>query len=75
MAPFVVPVRRAIVSCPQPRRALSTQGAAATWMLNLNTNGEVRVYTVMGKTNLTDAAWACPTNAAHRFFKVNVEMP
>lgn len=24
-------------------------------MLNLNTNGEVRVYTVMGKTNLTDA--------------------
>ena len=55
MAPFVVPVRRAIVSCPQPRRALSTQGAAATWMLNLNTNGEVRAYTVMGKTNLIDA--------------------
>ena len=42
---------------------------------NLNTNGEVRVYTVLGKTNLTDAAWVCPTNAAHRFFKVKVEMP
>ena len=32
------------------------------------------VYTVLGKTNLTDAAWVCPTNAAHRFFKVKVEM-
>ena len=46
-----------------------------SWTPNLNTNGEVRVYTVMGKTNLTDAAWTCPTNAAHRFFKVKVEMP
>ena len=46
-----------------------------SWTPNLNTNGEVRVYTVMGKTNLTDAAWVCPTNAAHRFFKVKVEMP
>ena len=40
-----------------------------------NTNGDVRTYTVLGKTNLTDAAWVCPTNAAHRFFKVKVEMP
>ena len=46
-----------------------------SWTPNLNTNGEVRVYTVMGKTNLTDAAWTCPTNAAHRFFKVKVELP
>ena len=46
-----------------------------SWTPNLNTNGEVRVYTVMGKTNLTDAAWTGPTNAAHRFFKVTVEMP
>ena len=46
-----------------------------TWSPNLNTNGEVRVYTIFGKTNLTDAAWVCPTNAAHRFFKVKVEMP
>ncbi len=45
------------------------------WTPNLNTNGEVRVYTVMGKTNLTDSAWVCPTNSAHRFFKVKVEMP
>ena len=29
----------------------------------------------LGKANLTDAAWFCPTNAAHRFFKVKVEMP
>ena len=46
-----------------------------SWTTNLNTNGEVRVYTVMGKTNLTDAAWVCPTNSAHCFFKMKVEMP
>ena len=46
-----------------------------TWSPDLNTNGEARVYTVMGKTNLTDTAWVCPTNAAHRFFKVKVELP
>ncbi len=46
-----------------------------TWSPNLNTNDEVRVYTVFGKTNLTDATWVCPTNAAHRFFKVKIEMP
>ena len=50
-----------------------------SWTPNLNTNGEVRVYTVLGKTNLTDKPDGCgvdvPTNAAHRFFKVKVEMP
>ena len=46
-----------------------------SWSPNLNINGEVHVYTVLGKTNLTDAAWVCSTNAAHRFFKVKVEMP
>ena len=42
---------------------------------NLNTNGEMRMYTVLGKTNLTDVAWMCPTNSGHRFFKVKVELP
>ena len=46
-----------------------------TWTPNLNTNGEVRVYTVMGKMKLTDTAWVCSTNAVHRFFKVKVELP
>ena len=47
-----------------------------TWSPNLNTNGIERSYTIWGKTNLTDeAGWECPTNAAHRFFKVTVEMP
>ena len=47
-----------------------------TWSPNLNTNGIERIYTIWGKTNLTDGAdWECPTNAAHRFFKVTVEMP
>ena len=39
---------------------------------NLNTNGEVRVYTVMGKEKLMDAAWQSPTNSARRFFKLKV---
>ena len=44
--------------------------------LNLNTNGIERIYTIWGKTNLTDGTdWECPTNAAHRFFKVKVELP
>lgn len=33
-----------------------------------------RVYTVLGKTNLTDTTWG-PTNSASRFFKVTVDMP
>ena len=46
-----------------------------TWSPNLNTNGVVRNYTILGKTELTDAADWAPTNSAHRFFKVKVEMP
>lgn len=46
-----------------------------TWSPNLNTNGVVRSYTILGKENLTDATWHSPTNAADRFFKVLVEMP
>ena len=43
---------------------------------NLNTNGIERSYTVWVKANLTDGAdWEYPTNAAHRFFKVTVELP
>ncbi len=34
----------------------------------------LRVYTVKGKTNLSDVEWA-PTNSASRFFRVTVEMP
>ena len=55
--------------------AVSNDVPIVTWTPNLNSNGEVRVYTVMGKTNLTDAAWVCPTNSSHRFFKVKVELP
>ena len=36
--------------------------------------GEARNYTFVGKTNLTDSAWIAPTNSAHRFFRVRVEM-
>lgn len=46
-----------------------------TWSPNLNTNGIVRNYTVLGKTNLTDSDDWAPTNSVHRFFKVKVEIP
>ncbi len=42
-----------------------------TWTPDL---GSARVYTVEGRTNLTDAAWG-PTNATTRFFKIRVDMP
>lgn len=44
--------------------------AVITWKPNL----DARIYTIYGKTNLTDAAWHSPTNAASRFFRVGVEM-
>jgi len=37
--------------------------------------GAERSYTVSGKAALQDAAWAMPTNAASRFFRVDVSMP
>lgn len=55
--------------------AMSIEVLLFTWTPSLNTSGKILMYTVLGKTNLTDAAWVCPTNAAHRFFKVKVEMP
>ena len=55
--------------------AFSNGMSSITWSPNLNTNGEVRTYTVWGKTNLTDEVWHTPTNSASRFFKVTVDMP
>lgn len=50
----------------------SSNGASlVTWMPDLRPN---RVYTVLGKTNITDRIWES-TNAASRFFKVSVELP
>ncbi|MDR2850405.1 MAG: hypothetical protein LBW77_07720, partial [Verrucomicrobiota bacterium] len=47
-------------------------GARALWW---TPDHRDRVYTVYGKTNLVlDASWQTPTNAAHRFFKVRVDM-
>ena len=48
-----------------------------TWTPDLNEDGRYnrRVYTVWGKTNLTDKAWHSQTNEASRFFKFTVDMP
>lgn len=37
-----------------------------TWEANLPN----RIYTVQGKTKLTDPEWVSPTNSTHRFFRV-----
>ena len=37
--------------------------------------GSERRYVIYGKRNLTDPEWATPTNSAHRFFKIEVNMP
>lgn len=50
--------------------ACSNSMPSVTWTPDL---GAARVYTVEGKTNLTDAAWAA-TNSATRFFRVRAEM-
>ena len=45
-----------------------------SWSPDMSAAEPKRHYTVMGKTNLTDAAWIIPVNEAHRFFKVRVTM-
>ena len=45
-----------------------------SWTPDMSAAEPKRHYTVMGKTNLTDAAWIIPVNEAHRFFKVQVTM-
>ena len=55
--------------------AISNDVPYITWSPNLNTNGIVRNYTILGKESLTDAADWAPTNSTHRFFKVKVEIP
>ena len=55
--------------------AISNDVPCITWSPNLNTNGIMRIYTILGKTNLTDTAEWAQTNSTHWFFKVKVEMP
>ena len=55
--------------------AVSNDVPYITWSPNLNTNGVVRKYTILGKESLTDTADWVSTNSTHRFFKVKVEMP
>ena len=43
-----------------------------TWAPDLTPD---RVYTVIGRTNLTDNGWVEPTNESTRFYKVKVSLP
>jgi hypothetical protein len=51
--------------------SVSNGVAWVTWTPDL---GTARVYTVYGRTNLTEGAWGS-TNMDARFFRVNVWMP
>ena len=46
-----------------------------SWSPDLNTNGIVRQYTVLGRPDLSDASDWAPATDAHRFFKVRVDIP
>ena len=37
--------------------------------------GDERVYTIWGRSSLLEGGWTTPTNAASRFFRVDVSMP
>ena len=54
-----------------------SSAADVKWSPDLNEGGarNERVYTVEGKEKLSDERWTSPPNAAHRFFRVKVEMP
>ena len=43
-----------------------------SWTPDMSAAEPKRHYTLMGKTNLNDAAWVIPMNDAHRFYKVQV---
>ena len=43
-----------------------------TWAPDLTPD---RVYTVIGRTNLTDSGWVDPTNESTRFYKVKAALP
>ena len=43
-----------------------------TWAPDLTPD---RVYTVIGRTNLTDSGWVEPTNESTHFYKVKVSLP
>jgi len=49
--------------------AFSNNAPVITWSPDL---GTTRVYTVEGKSSLADASWLVPTNAASRFFRIDV---
>lgn len=59
------------------RATIALEGNVPTvhWEPDLNTNGLVRDYQVLGKTNLLDEVWMSPADIGCRFFKVNVTLP
>ncbi len=59
------------------RATITIEGDVPTvhWEPDLNTNGVIRDYMVLGKTNLLDEVWMSPANDGCQFFKVTVTLP
>ena len=49
-----------------------TAAPVVTWTPDLTPE---RVYSILGRTNLTDEAWVYPTNESTRFYRVKVALP
>lgn len=54
--------------------SIEMNGSGKPMFRHMPNLGSLRTYVYEGKTNLTDAAWVTPTNSAHRFFRVKVNM-
>lgn len=50
---------------------MTNDAAVITWTPHLDN----RIYTIYGKTNLTDKVWHSPTNESSRLFRVEVSLP
>jgi hypothetical protein len=55
-------------------RSLITVSNGESWVSWIPDLGTARMYTVYGRTNLTEGIWGA-TNTGTRFFRVNVWMP
>jgi predicted nucleic acid-binding Zn-ribbon protein len=70
-------IRRQKAGIEKKLETLRKRGSISTTHVQARRDLERRneLESQLSSLNLTDAAWMCPTNAAHSFFKMKVEMP
>lgn len=54
---------------------MSNETFSFSWTPNLNETATRRLYRVKGRASLEEGGWERPATSAHRFFKVEVDMP